>query len=86
MAGVKPVNSCTDLFKRSEILQLPNEYTFSGKFVVKKQEHFQTTNSAVCRVNTLTDQIPTSHVFVKVHTVLASKFSTIYHLLSKVLR
>jgi hypothetical protein len=34
----------------------------------------------------LTDQLPTSHVFRKVHTTLASKFSTLRHLISKVLR
>jgi len=34
----------------------------------------------------ITDQMPTFHVFRKVHTMLASEFSTVYHVASKVLR
>jgi IS1 family transposase len=52
IAGVKPRNSCRNLFKRLEILHLPCEYIFSlMNFIVKNQELFQT-NSAVHSVNT----------------------------------
>jgi hypothetical protein len=33
----------------------------------------------------ITDQLPTFHVFKKVHTILASKYSTVYHQVSKVM-
>jgi hypothetical protein len=90
MAGDKPRNSCRGLFKRLEILPLPCEYIFwLMNFSVNNQKHFQS-NSAVHCVNTRNrhhhlDQLPTSHVFRKVHTMLASKFSTTYPLVSKVL-
>jgi hypothetical protein len=52
MAGVKPRNSCTSLFKSLEILALPCEYIFSLiNFTVNNQEHFQT-NSAIHSANT----------------------------------
>jgi hypothetical protein len=52
MAGVKPRNSCRNLFKRSEILALPCEHIFSlMNFIVNNREHFQT-NSAVHSTNT----------------------------------
>jgi hypothetical protein len=52
MAGVKPKNSCTSVFKRLEILNLPCEYIFSLLlFIVNDQEHFQS-NSTVRSVNT----------------------------------
>jgi hypothetical protein len=52
IAGVKPTNSCKNLFKRLEILSLPCGYIFSlMNFVVDNQELFQT-NSAAHSVNT----------------------------------
>jgi hypothetical protein len=52
MAGVKPRNSCRNLFKRLEILSLLCEYIFSLLlFIVNNQEHFHT-NSTVHSVNT----------------------------------
>jgi hypothetical protein len=52
VVGIKPWNSCRDLFKRLQILPLPCEYTFSLiNFIINSQEHFQT-NSAVHSVNT----------------------------------
>jgi hypothetical protein len=42
MMGVKPRNSCRDLFKRLEILTLPCEYIFSLlNFITNNEEHFQ---------------------------------------------
>jgi hypothetical protein len=52
VAGVKPRNSCKNLFKRLEILPLPCEYIVSlMNFIVNNQELFQS-NSAVHSVNT----------------------------------
>jgi hypothetical protein len=52
MVGVKPQNSCRELFKRLQILPLACEYIFSLlNFIINNQEHFQT-NSAVHSVNT----------------------------------
>jgi hypothetical protein len=52
MVGIKPQNSCRDLFKRLQILPLPCEYIFSLlNFIISNQEHFQA-NSAVHSINT----------------------------------
>ncbi|PNF23822.1 hypothetical protein B7P43_G15913 [Cryptotermes secundus] len=52
MAGVKPRESCKNIFKRLEILTLPCEYIFSLMiFIVKNQEFFPT-NSTIHNVNT----------------------------------
>jgi hypothetical protein len=52
IAGVKPRNSCRNLFKGLEILPLPCEYIFLlMNFIVNNQELFQT-NSAAHSVNT----------------------------------
>jgi hypothetical protein len=90
MAGDKPRNSCRSLFMRLEILLLPCEYIFSlMNFVVNNQEHFQT-NSAIHNVNTRNRDLlhrPIANVscFKKVHNILAPKYSTVYHPVSKVL-
>jgi hypothetical protein len=48
MVGVKPQNSCRELFKRLQILPLPCEHIFSLlNFIINNQEHF-----AVHSVNT----------------------------------
>jgi hypothetical protein len=40
--GIKPQNSCRDLFKTLQILPLPCEYIFSLlNFIISNQEHFQ---------------------------------------------
>jgi hypothetical protein len=52
MVGIKPRNSCRDLFKKLQILPLPCEYIFSWlNFIISNQGHFQT-NSVVHSVNT----------------------------------
>jgi hypothetical protein len=52
MVGVKPWNSCGNLFKRLEILSLPCEYIFSLiNIIITNQKCFQT-NSALHSVNT----------------------------------
>jgi hypothetical protein len=51
MAGVKPKNSCKNIFKRLEILTLPCEHIFSLMvFIAKNQEMFST-NSHIHTVN-----------------------------------
>jgi hypothetical protein len=90
MAGFKPRNSCRSLFKRLEILALPCECIFSlMNFIVTNQEHFQT-NSTIHSVNTrnkhqLHRPISNLSCFQKIHIMLASKFATVYRLLSQVL-
>jgi hypothetical protein len=69
------------------ILPLPYGCTFSLMiFIINDQEHFQI-NSTVHRANKyfLYRLIASLWCFKRVHSVMASKFSTIYHLVSKVL-
>jgi hypothetical protein len=52
MVGIKPQNSCRDLFKRIQILPLPYDYIFSWlNFIISNQGHFQA-NSVVHSFNT----------------------------------
>jgi hypothetical protein len=52
MAGMKPINSCKNIFKRLEIFTLPCEYIFSLMiFIARNQEMFPT-NSHIHTVNT----------------------------------
>jgi hypothetical protein len=73
-----------------EILCFPCEYIFIlMNFFVNNQEHFQT-NSAIHSVYARNrDHLhrPTANVscFQKVHTMRASKPSTVYHQLSEIL-
>jgi hypothetical protein len=66
-------------FKRLWVLPLPTEYIFTlMNCIANNQEQFQT-NSAVHSINSrnkhyLHRPIPTSQVFRKHHTVLASKY------------
>jgi hypothetical protein len=49
MVGVKPQNSCRDLFKRFQILPLLCEYIFSLlNFIISNQEHFQGSSAVQC--------------------------------------
>jgi hypothetical protein len=83
IAGVKSKNSCRNIFMRLQILRLPWEYIFAlMNFVVNNQEIFQIQQYTVFTLGTGTifiDQLPTFHVIKKVHTVLASKSSTVCH-------
>jgi hypothetical protein len=66
-----------------EILPLPCEYIFTLMyFVVDKQEHFQTQQYTVLTLGIgiiFIDQVPTFNFFKKVHIMLASESSTVYH-------
>jgi hypothetical protein len=81
VAGVRSRNSCRGLFKRSKILPLPHEYTISLMNFNGNNQDFQTNTAAQKTSTIFIDQLPTTHVFRKVHTILASKFSTLYHLI-----
>ena len=52
-------------------------------FRVNKQEYFQTTSS-VHSTNKSIDQMPAFYVFRKVHSVMASEFSTVYDIVLQV--
>jgi hypothetical protein len=90
IADVKSRNSCRNLVTSLEILPLSCEYIFTSmNFVVNNQEHFQT-NSAIHSVNTRNrDHLyrPTANFscFQKMHTMLASKSSAIFHQIWEVL-
>jgi hypothetical protein len=84
MVCVKPGNSCRSLRKRLEIVTLPCKYIFSVMiFIVNNQEHFQTGTDlhSVNTRNRLVLHRPAAKLscFRKVLTILASTFSTIYH-------
>jgi hypothetical protein len=86
MAGVKTRDSCS----RGEILPLPYKYIFSlMSFTVNNKNIFRLIQLYTVLTQetgmTFIFQLPTFHVFRKVHTTLASKFSTIYHAFSKFL-
>ena len=60
-------------------------------FTVDNQKNFQT-NSSVHSIETRnkghfhTDQLPTYPVFIRVHSILVSEYSTIYHVGSQILK
>jgi hypothetical protein len=88
MAGVKPRNSCKNLFKRLEILTLPCKYIFSlMNFIVKTQEFFPnipiyTLSTQGIRISFM-NQLPTSYASRRVLIMLALKSSTVYHQISQ---
>jgi hypothetical protein len=87
MAGAKPRNSYRSLFMRLEFLPLLCECMFSlMNFPVDNQEHFQT-NSAVQGTETICidDSYQPGMFSKKVHTIVTSNYSTVYHVVSKVL-
>jgi hypothetical protein len=69
------------LFTRLGILPLPCEYIFSlMNFVVNNQEHLKKQLNTILTqgIETISiDQLPTFHVLKKVHTFLASKYSSL---------
>jgi IS1 family transposase len=88
IAGVKSRNSCRNLFLKLQILPFPCEYIFTLiNSVVNYQEHFQA-NLTIHSVNTKNrdhlHRLTADHsCFQKVHTMLASNSSTIYHFMNK---
>jgi hypothetical protein len=78
IAGFKSRTSCRNLFLRLESLPLPREYIFTlMTLVVTKNIFRQTQQYTVLTLGMGTifiDQLPTFHVFKKVHTMLAIKF------------
>jgi hypothetical protein len=90
ISGLKPRNSCRNRFMRLEVLPLHCEYIYSlMNFNVNIYEHFQT-NSFLRGVNTrnrtiCTDLLSSSHVFENVHNTMASRYSTVYHIVSSLM-
>jgi hypothetical protein len=80
IAGVKPRTSCRNLFMRLEILPLPCEYIFTlMNLLVNNQKLFQT-NSAIHRNGDHLDRLNANlSYFHKLHIMLASVSSTVYH-------
>jgi hypothetical protein len=86
MSGAKPRHSCTSLFMRLKILPLPCEYIFSlMNFVAYNKRTFPHKFGYTMLIQgtgtICTDELPNS-VLEKVHTVLRSRYSTVYHLVS----
>jgi hypothetical protein len=78
MAGAKPRNSCSSLYKELEIFPLSCEYIFSlMNVIVNNVELFQKSQLYTLLTQEIriifTDQLRTFHVFRKVLTMLASK-------------
>jgi hypothetical protein len=77
------------LRQQLKVLPFPCQYTFSlMSFIVNNGEIFQILiyTELIQRTNTIyTDQMPTFHVFRKVHSMLASELSTVYRVVSQVL-
>jgi len=85
MAGAQPRTSCRCLFKQLGILPVPCQYilslmtSFSISRKLSKQIHLYTILKQGISIIFI-DQMPTYFVFTKVRSMLAKKFSTVYHL------
>jgi hypothetical protein len=90
MVGAYPRTPCRSLFKKLEILPVPCQYIFSlmNFLIIKKifKQIHQYTVLIQGISNIIIDQLPTYHAFGKLHSVLASEFSTVYHIVSQILR
>jgi hypothetical protein len=84
MADAQPSTSCRSPFKQLEILPVPCQYIFSlMNFIINNQENLQT-NLSIQNTNTRNkyhlDRPKANYlVFKKVYFMLASKFSTVHH-------
>jgi hypothetical protein len=91
MVGAHPRTPCRSLFKKLEILPVPRQYVFSLiNFFVNNRKIFKQIHQYTVLIQGIStifiDQLPTYHAFRKVHCILASGFSTIYHAVSQILR
>jgi hypothetical protein len=89
VAGNKPRNSCSSLFKRLKTLSHPHGYIFSlMNFAVNKNifKQIQLYALSIHGIRTTSiDQLLDLNAFKKVLIILTSKYSTVYNLVSKVL-
>jgi hypothetical protein len=92
MAGAQPTTACRSLFKQLEISPVPCQYIFSlMTFIVSNYEHFQT-DLSIHNINTRDKHHlcrPNANLSCfqkKVHSMLTSKFSTVYHIVWQSLR
>jgi hypothetical protein len=88
MADAQPRTSCVSLFKQLEILPVPCQYILqlcNLLSIIKnffKQIHLNTT--LIQGISFIfIDQTPAYPVFKKVHSMLAQKFSNVYHLVQQ---
>jgi hypothetical protein len=82
MGGAQAKNSYRSLFKLHEILPVPCQYILSFMNSIKKtlkQIHLYTILIQEISIIFI-DQMTTYLVFKKAHSLLASKFPTVYHL------
>jgi hypothetical protein len=91
MVDAHPRTPCRSLFKKLGILPVSCQYIFSlMNFFVNNQENFQTNSSVHSIIQGIStifiDQLPTYHALRKVHSILASEFSAVYHVVSQILR
>jgi len=81
---VQPTHSCRILFKQLEILPVPCQYVVSlMNFIISNRENFQT-NSSIHYINARYKHYlhrPNANMasFQKIHFMLASKFTKVYH-------
>ena len=85
LAGAQHRTSCRRMFKQLEILSVPCQYIRSlMHFITNNKENFQT-NSSIHNINIRNKhhlRRPNANLSCfqkRIHFVLASKFSTIYH-------
>jgi hypothetical protein len=84
MAGAQPRTSLRSHFKQLEILHVPYLYILSFmNFFANNQETFKQIGLYTILIQGTStifiDQMPTYLVFKKVHFMMASEFSSVYH-------
>jgi hypothetical protein len=81
---------CVKLKEKHWVLLVPIQYiVLFMNFTVSNEDNFQIRLYIVLIQGIRTifiDHVPAFHVFRRMHSVLASKFSAVYHLVSRVLR
>jgi hypothetical protein len=87
MVGARPGTPCRNLFKKLELLPVQFQYIFSlMNFFVNIQENFQINSSVHCIYTRNNHHKPIYHAFRKVHSILESECSIVYHIVSQILR
>jgi hypothetical protein len=84
MAGTQPRTSCRSLFKQLDILPVPCQHILLlTDSIINNQENLKQIHLYTILIQGMNkifkDQSPTCLIFKKVHFMLVSKFSTVYH-------
>jgi IS1 family transposase len=82
--GARPRTTCRSLFQQLDILHAPCQYILPLTNFINNKENFQT-NASTHNINAWNKHhiyIPNANLscFQKTHSMLAQKFSTVYHL------